>query len=132
MAKVIALSEAAAIALHSIVLIARSEGKLNVENISEQIQTSRHHVAKVLQRLVKDNFLNSVRGPSGGFSLKKKPEEMNLLQIYESVEGKIAIADCPLEKPVCPFNKCIINNVTKKMSTDFRDYLESQTLDKYL
>lgn len=72
MSKIVTLSEAASIALHSMVLIAKSETKLNVNQISEAIDSSKHHVAKVMQRLAKEDFVASNRGPSGGFVLKRE------------------------------------------------------------
>jgi Rrf2 family protein len=89
-------------------------------------------VAKVFQRLVKEGFINSNRGPSGGFSLKMDPPDISFLDIYEAIEGKIVITKCPLDKPICPFEKCIFENVIKDLTLDFRNYLEKQTLDKYL
>ena len=67
MAKIFSLSEAASIAIHSMVLIARSDKMMNVVKIAERTGSSKHHVAKVLQRLVKEDYLSSVRGPHGGF-----------------------------------------------------------------
>lgn len=132
MSKIVTLSEAASIALHGIILVAKSDKLINVVQIAENITSSKHHVAKVFQRLVKENFINSHRGPSGGFSLKRKPEEITLLEIYEAIEGKIEVQNCPLEKPICPFDKCILNNVTRDMTEQYKNYLEGQTLDKYL
>lgn len=131
MAKIISLSEAVSIALHGIVLIAKSDKSINVQDIAQATYSSKHHVAKVMQRLVKANYLSSQRGPTGGFTLRKKPEDISLLDIWESVEGKIEITDCPLDKPECPFEHCLFNNITNKISREFRGYLESQTLDKY-
>jgi Rrf2 family protein len=132
MSKIVTLSEAASIALHGMILIAREKKGMNVTKIAEQTSTSKHHVAKVMQRLVKSGYLNSHRGPNGGFELKVSPEKINFLDIYENIEGKIEINTCPMDKPVCPFDKCILNNVTSKMSKEFREYLSSQTLDQYL
>ena len=132
MAKVVSLSEAAAIGLHAMVMLARADKPLNVVTISEDASMSKHHVAKVLQRLVKENFLSSQRGPSGGFVLKKSMNEVTLLQVYEAIEGKIEVTSCPMDKQVCPFDKCIMNNFTNKLTLQFRDYLASQTLDKYV
>lgn len=132
MAKIFTLSEAASIALHGMILIARSEEKMNVAQIAELTASSRHHVAKVFQRLVKENLVSSLRGPSGGFFLKKEAKEISLLQIYEAIEGKIEVHSCPLDKHICPFDKCIMNNVTSKMTIDYRNYLKSQTLESYL
>jgi Rrf2 family protein len=132
MSRLFALSEASSIALHGLVLIAKSKVSLNVVDIAQKIDSSKHHVAKVLQRLVKAGFLISHRGPGGGFHLKMAPEEIDLLEIYETIEGKIIISQCPLDKPVCAFDKCIINNISGKMTSEFKDYLKGQTLNLYL
>jgi Rrf2 family protein len=132
MSRILTLSEAASIAVHGMILVARSDKLVNVNQIAELTSSSRHHVAKVFQRLVKENFITSNRGPSGGFSLKVKPSEVSFLDIYEAIEGKIEITKCPLDKPICPFDKCIFKNVIKDLTLEFRKYMEEQTLDKYL
>lgn len=132
MAKVFSLSEAASIALHGIILIAQEKEGLNVIKIAERTDTSKHHVAKVMQRLVKAGYLLSQRGPSGGFVLRKDPKDINFLDIYEAIEGPIEITDCPMDKQICPFDKCIMNNVTTKMTLDFKNYLINQTVEQYL
>jgi len=132
MAKVFTLSEAASIALHGIILIAKEKAGLNVIKIAERTDTSKHHVAKVMQRLVKAGYLSSQRGPSGGFVLRKNPKDINFLDVYEAIEGPIEIHKCPMDKQICPFDKCILNNVTSKMTLEFKNYLNNQTIDKYL
>lgn len=132
MSKVITLSEAVSIGIHGVILIAKGEGLINVKHIAEATDTSKHHVAKIMQRLVKEGFLESHRGPNGGFKLKKKAHEISLLHIWESIEGKLEATQCPLDKHICPFDKCIMNSVTYKMTIEFKEYLTAQTLDKYL
>lgn len=132
MSQIVNISEAASIAIHSMVLIAKTNKRLNVIKISEETSTSKHHVAKVLQRLVKQNYLVSQRGPLGGFSLKKSPSEITFLELYEAIEGKIEIPECPMGKPVCPFDKCILNNITKDMTIQFQAYMKSQLLSAYM
>ena len=128
MAKIISYSEAASIGMHGMVLVARSAETTNVQKIAREIGSSRHHVAKVMQRLVKEGFLESNRGPLGGFKLSMKPESLTLLEIYEAIEGEVKVLDCPHEKKVCPFDKCILGNVVKQMTSTFRDYLSKNTL----
>jgi DNA-binding IscR family transcriptional regulator len=81
---------------------------------------------------VKDDFLISNRGPLGGFKLKRPAAEINLLEVYESIEGKIEITDCPMENPVCPFEKCLMSNIIKEMTLRFKDYMGDQILSNYL
>ncbi|MDZ7774737.1 MAG: Rrf2 family transcriptional regulator [Bacteroidales bacterium] len=132
MAKIFSLSEAASIAIHSMVIIAQSEKSVNVNAIAERTGSSKHHVAKILQRLVKEDYLTSVRGPHGGFQLVKEPEEITLLEIYETIEGHLSVSECPMENPVCPFNKCIMGNIVMEMTTKFREYLRENTIDQFL
>lgn len=132
MSKIVSISEAASIALHGMILVAKADDSVNVIQIAESTGASRHHVAKIMQRLAKSSFLISQRGPTGGFHLKKEPSNISFLDIYEAIEGSIEITECPFEKPICPFNKCIMNNVTNRMTVEFREYLEKQTLDQYI
>ena len=132
MSGIIALSEAAVIGLHSMVLIADSEKIMNVTTIAEKIDSSKHHVAKVMQRLAKFGYVSSYRGPNGGFYLKKEPEKITLLNIYESIEGKIEIQTCPANKGKCPFGQCIMGDLTQKLANEFLNYLTTKTLKDYL
>lgn len=132
MTKIVTLTEAASIALHGMIVVAKNEGVTNVMQIAEVTNSSKHHVAKIFQRLVKDGFLESHRGPSGGFALKRHPKDISLLEIYESIEGKIEVTSCPHDKHICPFDRCIMDNVTRKMTQDFRDHLKSNALADYL
>lgn len=132
MSKIVSLTEAASIALHGMIIVAKAQKMSNVMQIAELTGSSRHHVAKIFQRLVKDNYLDSHRGPTGGFTLKKDPKSITLLEIYESIEGKVDVTECPLDKSICPFGKCIMDNVTRKMTMDFKKHLESHTLADYL
>jgi len=131
MSRIIALTEAASIAIHGMIILARSQGSVSVNHIAEVNNSSRHHVAKIFQRLVKEGFVSSNRGPNGGFLLKKPADKITLLDIYEVIEGKLSTHHCPLEKPICPFDQCIFENKIKEMAEDFRDYLQSKTLLDY-
>ncbi len=132
MAKILQLSEAASLALHSMVLIAKSENHINVNKLAEKMGVSRNHLAKVLQQLVKYNFLKSVRGPSGGFMLNKPASQISILDIYEAIEGEIYSPECPLDKSVCPFEKCIMGTLVKDMTSQFKKHFQNNSLKDFL
>lgn len=132
MSKIISLSEAASIAIHSMVLVASAKESLNVIRISERTGASKHHVAKILQRLVKEGYLNSNRGPAGGFQLRIPAENITLLHVYEAIEGKLDEVSCPVDNPVCPFQKCLMGNIVSKMTREFKTYMGGQTLSDFI
>ncbi len=134
MGKIVNLTEAVSIGLHSMIIVAQqgNNGQINVNHLAEKTGSSRFHISKVMQNLVKVGFLGSHRGPSGGFFLVKKPEEITLLNIYEAIEGKLEVTRCPMNRPICPFNICIFDGVTIKMTRDFRNFIQDHTLAYYL
>jgi len=135
MAKIVNITEAVSIALHAMILVAKNDNfgkQINVNYIAEKTGSSKFHIAKVMQKLVKDGFLGSQRGPAGGFFLVKKPDDISLLDIYESVEGKLEVTKCPLNRPSCPFKTCMFEGVTIKMTRNFKDFVEGHTLAHYL
>jgi Rrf2 family transcriptional regulator, nitric oxide-sensitive transcriptional repressor len=132
MANIINFSDAASIGMHSMILIAKSDVPLNAIQLSKVLGNSKHHIGKVLQRLVKDGLLNSMRGPTGGFMINVNPNEVSLYDVYESIEGKSKVRLCSPDNHVCPVDKCIKNNVIKQLSDEFISYMRSQKLTDYL
>jgi len=47
------------------------------------------YLLKILQQLVRSDVLSSQVGRSGGFTLKRNPDETTILQIIEAVEGPL-------------------------------------------
>ena len=133
MAKLLNITEAVTIALHSMIIITQNDDKqVNVNFISDQTGSSKYHVAKILQKLVKDGFLGSHRGPAGGFYLLHSPHDLTLLEIYEAIEGKIVNSRCPMNKAKCPFGDCVFEDMTIKMTEEFVNYLKNHTLAYYM
>ena len=131
MRSIINISEATLLALHSISLIAKFS-KINTKEIAEKINASENHLAKVLQRLVKFGFISSTRGPSGGFQLTRDSSEISLLEIFEAMEGKISNGQCLIDNTVCPFRECIIGDLNKKFTSEFKDKLANKTLNEFM
>lgn len=132
MANIINFSDAASIGLHSMILIAKSDKPLNAIELSKQLGNSKHHIGKVLQRLVKDGLLSSYRGPTGGFTISVDPKEVTLYDVYESIEGKSNIKLCEADAHFCPVDKCIRKNLIEKLSNEFTSFMTSQKLSEYL
>ena len=132
MSKVISLTEAASIAIHGVIMVARAEAPLTVKDVAAKTGCSKHHVAKVFQRLVKEGFVNSTRGPTGGFVMKEDPKRLTFRRIYEAIEGTLEVGECPHDKEFCPFDECIFNHKIQELSNEFIDFLEHKTVADHL
>ncbi|WP_455383486.1 RrF2 family transcriptional regulator [Salinispira pacifica] len=133
MGQMIQLSEAASIALHSVAFMARSPGDyFTARQIAASSGASENHIAKVLQRLVKSGILRSVRGPHGGFTLARPAEELTFLEIYETIEGRVAGGACPLHRGTCPFSRCIFGGLLNRVNAEVVDYFRSRKISDFV
>jgi Rrf2 family protein len=132
MSRVVRISEAATIGLHSMILIARAKEIINIKQITKLTGASTYSLAKVMQRLVKANFVRSTRGPAGGFVLRKQPKDITVLNIYEAIEGPIEVEGCPMIQSLCPFEKCLMGTIIKKTTEEIVEYFKQQTLLEFL
>jgi len=113
-------------------MIANSTEMLNVNKIADRTHSSRNHLAKVMQILVKNNYLSSMRGPSGGFTLKVDPGQVSLLDIYELIDGSLQGHYCGIEEEKCPFETCVFGPMLNKFSAEFLDYLKNKKLSELI
>jgi Rrf2 family protein len=87
------------------------------------------YLAKIFQDLARSRLLMSHRGAKGGFSLVNDPQEINLRQIIEAVEGPIAIAPCLDVREGCEHvNLCEIYDALDSAQTQMVSVLESTSL----
>ena len=132
MANIINISEAAAIALHSMALIASSGGWLNAVELGATTGFSKNHISKVLSNLVKSGLLESGRGPAGGFRLVRRPEDISLIEIFETVEGRLVVPDCANPCQLCEARGCIFGGLSSRFTAEFADYLRGHRLSDFV
>jgi Rrf2 family protein len=128
MSKLLNISEATSIAIHSMALIAYEDKQLNANEIAKRTSFSKNHLSKVLQTLVKQGYLKSVRGPRGGFTLRVKPKDISLLEVFEVFEGKILNDYCFGHLKNCPFENCIFGDIVDDVTVQFKQAFANRTI----
>jgi Rrf2 family iron-sulfur cluster assembly transcriptional regulator len=85
-------------------------------------------VAKILQSLVRGGLLQSTRGSTGGFSLTRSREEINLMEVVEAMEGPLSLVACAGgdcdHKAFCPADA-----VWQEVQNSIREVLQRATLE---
>ena len=129
MANLVRISESASLALHAAALLARrSDERVPNQEIAAALHASEHHLAKVMQQLVRAGVIYSTRGPKGGFQIRQSPEEITLLQLFEAVEGPLGDAECLLSEQVCDGSNCMVGELVYSVHRQVRQYLAETTL----
>lgn len=62
----------------------------NSAEIAANIGVNASKLRKILSTLVKNNIVESSHGTKGGFLIKKKPDELDLQEIYCAIEDRKA------------------------------------------
>ena len=85
--------------------------KNGIKEIAEFIDASEHTVGKMLQTLVKDEVINSTKGPNGGFYITAKQIKQPIINIINAIDGKDVFKQCGLGLSKCSStHPCPIHN----------------------
>lgn len=132
MSNILKISEAASIALHAMLILAKNGERLtSVKDIAGKLGVSENHLSKVLQRLAKAGLVESIKGSKGGFKLAKKPEIINFLDIYEAIDGKFQPSACLLNRPSC-LHTCIMGDLMTSINKQVEEYFSKTNLLEFI
>jgi len=97
------VTKATAYALHALMYMVRHITQLPVttDTIAKGEGIPPGYLAKIFQRLTKARLVRGVKGRKKGHVFARPPEEINLLEVIEAIEGKLLFDDCPLKHCEC-------------------------------
>ncbi len=78
-----------------------SSKRPGIKEISTEINTPQAFTAKILQKLVKSGFIESIKGKNGGFFFDPNNDETTLKDIIYSIEGSDIYSRCGLGLSTC-------------------------------
>lgn len=81
----------------------KPDALVTIEQTAETFGISRAHMKKVVLLLTREGFLRGVRGRSGGFTLARPADEINLGHVIRATEPDFGMVECFL-----PGNHCCI------------------------
>lgn len=129
MSGVIQMSEAASIAIHASLWMARKAERLSRSGeICRLFGFSEAHFAKVMQALSRAGIVESVRGPRGGTRLARDPGAISLLEVYEALDGPFKEDRCLLAPKICTARCCPIGREITRLNRGLRQTLAGATL----
>jgi Rrf2 family iron-sulfur cluster assembly transcriptional regulator len=110
-----------------------SEGlETQVKDISRRQGISQRYLEQIFQKLRKAGIVGSKRGPSGGYFLGKRPEDITIGQIVQVTEGNInpvRCVDAEDSTQACErFDECVTQIVWNEAGKRLREYFDSVTI----
>lgn len=78
-----------------------ADGPIPLAEIAKRQDLSAKYLEQLIILLKGTGLIRSARGRHGGYMLARKPEEIYLGEIIETLEGRLAIVDCVVEPEFC-------------------------------
>ena len=110
-----------------------SEGlETQVKDISRRQGIPPRYLEQIFQKLRRSGIIGSKRGPSGGYFLNKKPEEITIGEVILTTEGNIAPVLClnPEDKsqPCGRSGECVTQFIWNEAGNRLKEYFDSITV----
>lgn len=122
-------------ALRGILYVALKAGERPValDDMAQALGVPRHFMAKIMKRVVQQKILDSLKGPTGGFSLNASTLNRPLIDVYKVTDRSEELEQCVLSRGPCNTeNPCRLHNKVLPLKTPLNEILYDTTISDLL
>ena len=111
----------------------RGEGNIPLKDIADRQDISKKYLEIITKELVKGGMLKSTSGKGGGYSLCREPEDYDVYEILELMEGSLSPVAClaPGAEPCPRANTCPTLPMWKEYNAMVRDFFRGKKLSDF-
>jgi Rrf2 family protein len=121
-------------AVRMVLYLSQKEGKVvSRKELAEKVDIPLSLLSRIGQMLEIADLVYVQKGRGGGYKLKKKPEEITLLDVIEAIHGKVYLNRCAESPGFCSRSPaCPVHEVWIEVNVRFREILKSYDFRKLL
>jgi Rrf2 family protein len=100
----------------------------HIENISKMEDIPKKFLEQILLELKRGGFVQSKKGPSGGYFLAREPRQISLGEIVRFIEGTVYPISCidPSSKQTCrEVSRCVFTSVWQRVEKEMSTILDN-------
>lgn len=110
-------------------LAAAEDQWVRAKDLAESAEVPFHYLAKLLGQLVRAGMLEATRGKHGGYRLRKRPAEITLFDVVDTIEPLAGPRQCLLVRRECdPENGCLIHDKWGAVIFPVYEFLKDTTV----
>lgn len=111
-------------------IAAHSRGEpVRLKEIARRQDVSLSYLEHIVGPLISGGILRSTRGPGGGVSLLRRPEEIPLDEVMQLLEGPMTTTDCVMHPELCARSAhCTTRSLWTELAEAMRAVLRNRTL----
>ena len=107
----------------------REDEPVFLKDIARRQEISLSYLEQLMAPLIAGRIIRSTKGPRGGISLVKNPEDIRLSDIIQLLEGSLAPVECINNPDCCDRSEsCVTRDVWNELKMVMDGVLESTTL----
>lgn len=104
--------------------------RVTLSDIANETRSPESYVAKILQTLVKEKVIISIKGPKGGFEIdSNRIDTLVLNDVVKAIDGEHLLTECCLGLLECSDqNPCPAHNRYSEIKTQLESMLKTTTI----
>ncbi|MDA0805315.1 MAG: Fe-S cluster assembly transcriptional regulator IscR [Proteobacteria bacterium] len=106
----------------------KSQGPISLSDISSRQAISLSYLEQLFSKLRKSELVSSVRGPGGGYELKRGSDEIYIAQIIDAVDESVDTTKCQGAGDCQGGETCLTHYLWEDLSEQIHTFLESISL----
>ena len=123
-------------AIRALIFIAQKSkdgSRVGIKDISAGIDSPEYFIAKILQDLSRKGFVQSAKGPNGGFYMEGKNLQQSVADIVREIDGDKLFSGCGLGLKECSEDHpCPIHNDFKHIRQEIKTMLEESRIQLFV
>ena len=123
-------------AIRALIYIAQKSkdgNRIGIKEIASGIDSPEYFIAKILQDLSKKGFVQSAKGPNGGFYMDENNLKLSVADIVREMDGDKLFTGCGLGLKECSEDHpCPIHNDFKHIRQDIKDMLDNSKIEMFV
>jgi Rrf2 family protein len=104
------------------------KGYIRSQELASRLRIPGPYLAKVLYSLSLNDVVESVRGRTGGYRLKRPAESLTLTTLLEIFEPESLLRVCVVGNPQCPGSSCSRHRKWQEVQDEFFAVMNETTI----
>ena len=127
------LSMATELAVRGILVLAvqDEDRPVPLRDICSARELPQDNMTRIFGLLSRARLVTAVRGKGGGYRLARPAKDITLLEVFEAVEGPLALNLCLHDPPQCDKLDCPVRPVWRDLQEQVRQVLVEKTLGDF-
>lgn len=106
----------------------------SANSLSKKTNISESAIMKILKLLVKSELLYSIRGPKGGYLIKKDPKYISALDVVNAIDGPVSVTICSAKLyESCEFKvSCVAKHGWRNINSELKKTLSGFSIADFI